>query len=222
VIYNILGSLDIPELVRIGNMSWLYFICSMNGNLKLLLSRPELIEKGNADSVESCAVVSRQHPFADLCSTYYKEWTSLLYAEDMRLEVSSEHPFTITLDLKYPQFVDLTDEMNTARLFVGIKEEQNEYQPSTELGVYMGRLYLKDLFDRVNIPKEKLVAGVKFMLQVCPIYGDTKCVTTLKVLDESGFEITSIKTKKFLKTDWMGGISSGAHFKSLRIEGVQP
>ena len=154
-------------------------------------------------------------------ASYFKEWKSLFYDDDIKLDVSTQHPFTITLDLKYPKFVDIEDDLNIARVFLGIKDPQREYQESIELGVYMGRIYIKNLFDLVNIQKDSLVAGVQLVLQVSPNQVNKKCSTVLKVLDKSGCEITQIKTNKFLMTDWIGGISTGAHFKSLHIEGVQ-
>jgi len=162
------------------------------------------------------------HHFLLADSTYFcKEWTSLFYADDMKLDVSCDHAFTITLGLKYPRFVDLEDDLNIARVFLGIKDQQKEYQECIEMGIYMGRIYVKDLFDTIKIDKENLTVGVTLVLNVCPNKYDKKCRTKLMVLDFSGSEIASIKTSRFFTADWTGGISTGAHFKSLRIEGVQ-
>jgi len=188
----------------------------------LLLPASKSYDSGNGDS-QLCSLVDNQnYLLTNLCTSFCKEWPSLFNPEEMRLDVSPEHPFTIIFDFKYPKFVDLTDDLNTAYVFLGIKDPQKEYQESIELGVYMGRLYIKDMFDAVNIPKEKLVEGVKIVLTVCPHKMSRKCTTTLNVLDQAGYKITSIKTNRFLTTDWNGGISTGAHFKSLRIEGIQP
>jgi hypothetical protein len=138
------------------------------------------------------------------------------------LDISVEHPFTLCFDVKYPAFVDLNDNLNTARVFVGIKHPQKEFKESIELGIYMGRLYLNDLFDVVNISKDKLVEGVKIVLEATPGLPNGKCCTILKVVDLEGVEITAIKTRRYLMTDWPGGISTGAHFKSIFIKGIQP
>jgi len=151
-----------------------------------------------------------------------KKWTDLYHFEDMRFDMSLLHPFTISFDVKYPAFADLDDDLNIARVFVGIKDPQKEYKESIEMGVYLGRIYMKHLFDVVNIPKNKLVEGVQLVLDVLPNLPDGRCTTTFKVIDQSGLEITAIKSRRFLTSDWKGGISTGAHFKSVYINGIQP
>ena len=180
------------------------------------------ISSSIADKEGNSLIDNQNYLITDLCTSFYKEWTSLFYVEEMKLDVSPAHPFTLTLDFKYPKFVDLEDDLNIARVFLGIKDQQKEYKESIVMGVYKGRIFIKDIFDVINLPKNNLVEGVKIVLLVCPNKLDKKCSTTLKVLDQSGFELTSIKTNKFWSTDWNGGISTGAHFKSLRIEGIQP
>jgi hypothetical protein len=150
-----------------------------------------------------------------------KEWTSLYHQEDKRMDLSVEHPFTISFDIKYPGCADLEDDMDNAKVFMGIKDPQKEFKENIEMGIYMGRIYMSHLFDAVNIPKDILVEGVKLLLAVIPLQSNKKCASTLTVLDSKGNEISSIKTSRFLKTDWKGEISTGIHFKSIRMEGIQ-
>lgn len=187
----------------------------------LINSERKLEKVGEADHLLGSFVDNQNYLINESCILFSKEWTSLFNPEEMRLDFSPEHPFSVMFDLKYPKFVDLSDDLNTARVFLGIKDPQKEYQESIEMGVYMGRIYIREIFDVVNIPKEKLIEGVKIVLQVSPNKMSKNCSTILTVLDQSGFEITLLKTNKFLSTDWKGGISPGAHFKSLRIVGVQ-
>ena len=181
-------------------------------NPKVVMTENALLVSPNKD-FETTAIINSK--------SFVQEWTSLFNIEDKKLEVKTDHPFVVSLDLKYPKFVDVNDDLNIARVFLGIKDQQKGYKESIEMGVYMGRIYIKDIFDVVNIPKSSLINGVKIVLQVSPTNFGKKCRTILSVIDHTGVEISSIKTGKFITTDWSGGISTGAHFKSLRIEGIQ-
>jgi hypothetical protein len=174
------------------------------------------------DLPASCSTVDSDDLGSNFPMTFCKEWKSLFDFEDKSLDISVNYPFTLVFQVKYPAFVDLIDDLNTARVFVGIKHPQKEFKESIELGIYMGRLYLNDLFDVVNIPKDKLVEGVKIVLEAIPGLANGKCCTILKVVDLAGVEITAIRTRRYLMTDWPGGISTGAHFKSIFIKGIQP
>jgi len=187
----------------------------------LVIPDSKLLKKRLLISQHSSLIDDENYLVTDVIKPFCKKWTSLFYADDKKLDVSPQHPFTIILDLKYPKFVDLDDDLNIARVFLGIKDPQREYQESIEMGIEKGRIYIKNLTDLVKIPKETLVEGVQIVLEVLPNEVNKKCSTVLKVLDHTGYEITKIKTNQFLATDWIGGISPGAHFKSLHIEGVQ-
>ena len=152
-------------------------------------------------------------PFCD-------EWTSLYDIEKIQLNTSIKHPFTITLLMKYASFIDPADDLNVARVFLGIKNEQIDYRESIGIGLYMGRLYFRDIFDYVSLSKEKLVEGINLVLTVCPTLNG-KSDAILRAIDQTGNILAEIKTSKMLSTDWNGQIAIGAHFKSLRIEGVQ-
>ena len=158
--------------------------------------------------------------YLDSGAKYSCNWETLFDLEEKKLDVSLDHAFSIILSLKYPEFIDLKDDLNTARVILGIKDQQKEYKPSSELGLYLGRLYLNDIFDSVTIEKAKLVEGIWIILEVTPrTHGKTKA--KLMAVDNSGTILTQITTSRYSSSDWKGGISTGAHFKSLRIEGLQ-
>lgn len=186
------------------------------------LSSPKknMLNKGLVMPDQNSLVDNQNYLVTDQVAPFYKEWLTLFHTEDMKLDVSPNHSFNITLNLKYPEFVDVEDDLNVAKVFVGIKDQQKEYQESIEMGIYMGRLFIKDVFDATSIEREKLVNGVKIVLTVSPRQNG-KSSAQLKVLDQYGLALAIIKTNKFLSTDWNGEISTGAHFKSLSIEGTK-
>jgi len=148
------------------------------------------------------------------------EWSSLYDPEKIELRTDINHPFTIKLSMKYPSFVDIQDDLNTAKIFLGIKNPQTEYKNCIEMGVYMGRLFISNVFDSISLPVGKLIEGIKLILTVYPdLKGKSSAL--LSAIDQSGKLLSEIKTGKMLSTDWNGDIAIGAHFKSLRIEGVQ-
>lgn len=176
--------------------------------------------KKESISLESVYLVDNQnYLMPGQCVPFFKEWKSLYHAEDMVLDLAPEHAFGIVLKLSYAKFMDPEDELSTARLFLGIKNQQKEYKECIELGLYMGRLYIKDLFDVVSIDKEKLVEGIHIVLAVTPKV-NRKSEAVLMALDLSGAVLAKLKTSKILMSDWNGGISPAAHFKSMRIESL--
>lgn len=150
--------------------------------------------------------------------TFSEEWPELFDNENKKLNVSEQDSFGVVLKLKYAPFIDPRDDLNIATVFLGIKDQQKNYKKSIEIGLYMGRLYINDLFDTVNLDKSNLVEGIYLVLTVEPL-ANGRSTATLMALDLSGFELSRIKTGKIRAADWSGGISTGAHFKSLRIEG---
>jgi len=177
-------------------------------------------KKDVSGSYRSFLVDNQNFLKTEAVESFSKEWFSLYDIEKMELKTCLKHPFTIKLTLKYAHFIDPKDDLNIARVFLGIKNQQTEYKKSIEMGLYMGRLYICDIFDFVNIDKQKLVEGIQLVLIVCPSLNG-KSATLLRAIDLSGNILSEIKTSKFLSADWNGGISVGAHFKSLLIEGVQ-
>jgi len=152
--------------------------------------------------------------------SFSREWSTVYDVEEIVLDVSTSHPFSIILALQYASFMDPVDDLNVAKIYLGIKDPQKEYKKCIEMGLYMGRLFIKDIFDFESISKEKLVEGIQIILNVIP-GSNGKSSATLKAVDLSGSVISMIKTGKILNSDWNGEISTGAHFKSIRIEGIQ-
>ena len=151
---------------------------------------------------------------------YCIEWPTLYHFEGIEPEIAVDYPFVVTADLKYPAFIDVNDDLNIARLFVGIKENYKDYREPMEIGLYMGRLYIRDFFDSKTIAKENLVAGIKLVLTVIPQLNG-KCKSQLEAIDQSGSVLSMIRTSKYLSVDWKGRVSTGAHIKTLKIEGTK-
>lgn len=149
-----------------------------------------------------------------------EEWLKMIDTENFMLDTSTQHPFRITLDLKYAQFMETEDDLNIAKVMLGIKDNHKIYRICVELGVYMGRLFIGDQFDAKSIDKEKLVEGVKLVLMVHPI-DNGRSVAVLNAVSECGLILSSLTSKKITFEDWKGEISPGAHFKSLLIEVIQ-
>lgn len=151
---------------------------------------------------------------------YCKEWNILYDAEDIKFEVSENHPFGIVLKMKYAAFIDPVDEINISKFFLGIKLPEKLYRESIEMGLYMGRLYLNHVFDAITIPRWQLIEGIHMVLTVEPQpNGFSEAILT--ALDLTGAVISKIRNPNILNADWKGGIAIGAHYKTLRIEGFR-
>lgn len=158
-------------------------------------------------------------------STYFTSSEAIKFSEEWMELIGDEYvmpfisggPFQITLGLKYAPFMDIEDDLSTARVFAGIKDHCKTYRTCIELGFYMGRLFIDDKFDSISIDKEKLVEGVKLILKVDQ-EPDGGSSAVLSILDEDNILLTTLKSNKFLLTDWVGRISPGAHFRSLYLE----
>ena len=187
----------------------------------LSIQENNIVEEGINITPSNSLTDKQDYLQTDEESVFYQEWPSLFHQQEMNLDLCIEHPYTVSFDVKYPKFADLQDNLDTARIFMGIKDPQKEYQECIEMGIYKGRIYMKDLFDVVNIPLEKLVEGVKLVLDVAPLPLYGKCSSTLKVQDLNGEVISAIKTSRIFKKDWRGGMSPGLHIKSFCIQGIQ-
>lgn len=146
-----------------------------------------------------------------------KEWLELIDAGSFMLDISKEQPFKITLGLKYAQFMEAEDDLNIAKVILGIKDNHKIYRTCIEFGIYMGRLFIDDKFDAISISKEKLVEGLSLVLTVYP-QENGRSSATLSARSECGFISSSLISKKFAFKDWVGEVSPGAHFKSILIE----
>lgn len=146
-----------------------------------------------------------------------KEWLELIDTGSFMLNISKEQPFKVTLGLQYAQFMETEDDLNVAKLILGIKDNHKTYRNCIEMGIYMGRLFIDDKFDAISVNKEKLVGGVKLVLTVHPTENDLSSAM-LSVVDECGLTLACLISKKFAFEDWKGEVSPGAHFKSLLIE----
>lgn len=150
---------------------------------------------------------------------YSKKWLELIDTPGFMLDISTEQPFRITLGLQYAQFMKAEDDLNIAKVILGIKDNNKTYRDCIEFGLYMGRLFIGDLFDSLAVSKEKLVEGVDLVLTVHPV-ANGKSFAMLSAISESGSTLSSLISKKFAFEDWKGEVSPGAHFKSLLIEDI--
>lgn len=151
---------------------------------------------------------------------FSEEWLELIDTENFMLDISTEQPFKITLSLQYAQFMEAKDDLNIAKVILGIQDNHKTYRNCIEFGIYMGRLFIEDKFDAVSVDKEYLVEGVRLVLTVHPMENG-KSSAVLNVISECGLVLSSLISKKFAFADWKGEISPGAHFKSLIVEDVQ-
>jgi hypothetical protein len=192
------------------------------------MSEKPLFTNPNTDGPQKGPILGRQHLQIDNenylltehCVPFCMEWLSLYEAQDIKIDTKEQLPFGVILKLKYPEFADPQDDLNRATAYFGIQESFKEYNEKIEMGLYLGRLYFNKIFDIVNLPKAKLVEGINIVLVVKP-QADENCISTLYALDAEGTELSKIKTNKLLTADWSGGVSIGAHFKSIRIEGFK-
>lgn len=151
---------------------------------------------------------------------FYEEWLELIDTKIFMVDIATEQPFKITLSLQYAQFMEAEDDLNIAKVILGIQDNHKTYRNCIEFGIYMGRLFIEDKFDAVSVDKEYLVEGVRLVLTVHPMENG-KSSAVLNVVSECGLVLSSLISKKFAFADWKGEISPGAHFKSLIVEDVQ-
>lgn len=149
-----------------------------------------------------------------------KEWLKLIDTGNFMLDTSTEQPFRITLGLQYSQFMEAEDDLNIAKVILGIQDNYKTYRNCIEFGIYMGRLFIEDKFDAISVSNEYLVEGVRLVLTVHPIENG-RSSAVLNVITEYGLILTSLISKKFAFEDWKGEVSPGAHFKSLLIESIR-
>lgn len=151
---------------------------------------------------------------------FHEEWLDLLTAkkEDMVIDFSVNNPFNMVMGIKYAPFMDIEDDLNVARIIFGIKDKHRDYRNcSIGLGIYMGRLFIGDIFDGTSIPKDKLVNGIHLIFTAGEL-DNGKCLVNLKAVDHHGLTLASLKSNSYSANEWEGIVSPGAHIKFLRIE----
>jgi len=169
---------------------------------------------------EDSLVDNQNYLVTDQFTPFFKEWKPLLEVEEKIMNVSQDHPFSVSLCLQYAKFIDPEDDLNVAKVYLAIKDQQRAYQKSIEIGVYMGRIFINDMYDFKAIDKDKFVEGVNIVLTVDPMRKGRR-LTTLRAVSKAGETMRILQTTQYLSLDWNGGISTGAHFKSISIEGMQ-
>lgn len=149
------------------------------------------------------------------------EWNSIHEMSNMALKLPAQSAFGVKLSLRYASFIDPADDLNKASFYMGIKNPKGHYKDGVEFGLYLGRLYFNKIFDTVDLQKEDLIQGIYLLLTVMPDEGDDSTVS-LAALDQSGLESAKMNIGKMLYSDWNGKVSTGAHIKSVCIEGFMP
>lgn len=149
------------------------------------------------------------HLKTDQLSRVYKEWTDLT-GED-KLDLSTSHAFTITLDLDCP------DNQETC-LTLGIQHDKTN---NIRIGLKTdGYLFINDLVDERIIDRAKLFGGFQLILAVNPL-GPGMSFAKLKIMDRAGLTLSALKSKQYATEDWDGGmILAEQPFNFLRIEGL--
>jgi hypothetical protein len=178
-------------------------------------------EYGSFQEGEDELVDNQNYLVTELYEPFCIEWDSLYERTKMELDVPQDTPFCVVLQLKYAEFIDPLDDLNRASFYMGINDPQTNYKERVEFGLYMGRLYFNTIFDIVNLKKEELTEGISIMLTVKSGLENRSCVTLI-AFDNEGAELSKMKISKMLNTDWNGKMSTGAHIKSVRIEGFKP
>ena len=153
---------------------------------------------------------------------FYREWPTLLRFENMMQELSIDHPINATLSLKYPEFADPDDDLNIAQVVLDLQDPKNGCSlQQIEMGLLKGRLFIGDSTDQTQIGKADLINGIQLKIAIVPTQ-DHKISIGLSALNEEGDSIAIFEVEQSLiAPNVIGGISPGAHFKSMSIEGVR-
>jgi hypothetical protein len=178
-------------------------------------------EYGSLQEGEDDLVDNQNYLVTALYEPFCIAWKSLYETKKMELDVPEETPFCVVLHLKYAEFIDPLDDLNRASFYMGIKDPQSSYKEAIEFGLYMGRLYFNTIFDTVNLKKEDLTDGINIMLTVKP-GAEKRSDVHLTAFDHTGTKLSAMKISKMSNSAWNGKISTGAHIKSVRIEGFKP
>lgn len=148
-----------------------------------------------------------------------QEWSSLYRAESMLLDLSTTHALTVTLGLKYPDFVDIEDDLNIAKVVLYFKDPENDFaMDALEMGLLKGKLFIDNQFGDVLFTKQTLTGGILLRLLMKPsINGKLKL--KLLALTDDGEKLATLNWEKVLKYHAKVNVSTGAHFNYLRIKG---
>lgn len=148
-----------------------------------------------------------------------QEWSSLYHAECTLLDLTTAQPMAITLNLKYPEFIDIDDDLNIAKVVLYFKDPVRDFaMDALELGLLKGRLFIEDTAGEVLFIKERLTEGIILRLLVKPLKNG-KVKLKLMALTEKGAKLSTVYAEKALKYDAKVRVSPGAHFNYLRIKG---
>lgn len=152
---------------------------------------------------------------------FYREWPTLLRFENMMQELSVNYPINATLTLKYPDFADPDDDLNIAKVVLDLQDPKSgRCLQQIEMGLLKGRLFIGDITDDAIITKSDLVNGIQLKIGIVPMKDDKICID-VSALTEEGVTLAGFKLYQSISPNVIGGISPGAHFKSMSIEGVR-
>jgi hypothetical protein len=148
-----------------------------------------------------------------------QEWRSLYRAESMLLDLSTAHQLAVTLGLKYPDFVDIEDDLNIAKVVLYFKDPEKDFAMDTlELGILKGRLFIEGQQGDVLFTKKRLTEGILLRLLVKPLTNG-KLTLKLIALTDQGEKLATLHGEKPLKYNAKINVSTGAHFNYLKIKG---
>jgi hypothetical protein len=140
------------------------------------------------------------HLCTDGTVSTYREWTAFPADGRFTHDVVPDYGFSTRFHFVYSKAIQ------NVGLLVGLKAKQEQSAEPVKVGLDVdGCLFIGPHKTERKLPAEQLIGDMKLIMEISPREND-KAFVKLKILDNGGLTLSTLKTDSFKMTDFSGDI----------------